>query len=252
MNPRPFDGQIALVTGAGSGIGRACAVLLAQRGAAVIVNDVSVEGAAATVEAIRADGGRAQAAVADVADGPAVSAAVLAALGALGGDVIGVLVNNAGIASRRLPIEEVDDAILDRMLGVHVKGAFHCTQIVLGGMKRQGAGKIVNISSAMGTVGGRSGSHYAAAKGALLSMTRTWARELAKWNIHVNVVAPGGVFTAATATIRNYAEEAKARVPIGRFGEPEEIASLVAFLASQDANYITGQTVSANGGEFIH
>jgi 3-oxoacyl-[acyl-carrier protein] reductase len=252
MNPRPFDGQVALVTGAGSGIGRACAVLLAQRGAAVIVNDVSAGGAAATVEAIQADGGRAQAAIADVSDRPAVSAAVLAALGALGGGVIGVLVNNAGIASRRLPIEEVDDAILDRMLGVHVKGAFHCTQIVLAGMKRQGAGKIVNISSAMGTVGGRSGSHYAAAKGALLSMTRTWARELAKWNIHVNVVAPGGVFTAATATIRNYAEEAKTRVPIGRFGEPEEIASLVAFLASQEANYITGQTVSANGGEFIH
>ena len=252
MSSRPFDGQVALVTGAGSGIGRACAVLLAQRGAAVIVNDVSVEGAAATVAAIRAAGDRAEPAVADVADGPAVSAAVQAALVALGGDAIGILVNNAGIASRRLPIEEVDDAILDRMLGVHVKGAFHCTQIVLEGMKRRGAGKIVNISSAMGTVGGRSGSHYAAAKGALLSMTRTWARELAKWNIHVNVVAPGGVFTAATATIRNYAEEAKTRVPIGRFGEPEEIASLVAFLASQEANYITGQTVSANGGEFIH
>jgi 3-oxoacyl-[acyl-carrier protein] reductase len=213
---------------------------------------VSADAAAATVETIRAAGDRAEAAVADVSDGPAVSAAVLAALGVLGGDAIGVLVNNAGIASRRLPIEEVDDATLDRMLGVHVKGAFHCTQIVLEGMKRQGTGKIVNISSAMGTVGGRSGSHYAAAKGALLSMTRTWARELAKWNIHVNVVAPGGVFTAATATIRNYAEEAKTRVPIGRFGEPEEIASLVAFLASQEANYITGQTVSANGGEFIH
>jgi 3-oxoacyl-[acyl-carrier protein] reductase len=252
MSAKPFDGQVALVTGAGSGIGRACAVLLAQRGAAVIVNDVSVEGAAQTVEDIKVAGGRARAAIADVSDGPAISAAVLAALADLGGDVIGVLVNNAGIASRRLPIEDVDDAILDRMLGVHVKGAFHCTQIVLEGMKRQGAGKIVNISSAMGTVGGRSGSHYAAAKGALLSMTRTWARELAKWNIHVNVVAPGGVFTAATATIRNYAEEAKTRVPIGRFGEPEEIASLVAFLASQEANYITGQTVSANGGEFIH
>jgi 3-oxoacyl-[acyl-carrier protein] reductase len=252
MSARPFDGQVALVTGAGSGIGRACAVLLAQRGAAVIVNDVSGEGAAQTVEDIKVAGGRARAAIADVSDGAAVSAAVLAALADLGGDVIGILVNNAGIASRRLPIEDVDDAILDRMLGVHVKGAFHCTQIVLEGMKRQAAGKIVNISSAMGTVGGRSGSHYAAAKGALLSMTRTWARELAKWNIHVNVVAPGGVFTAATATIRNYAEEAKTRVPIGRFGEPEEIASLVAFLASQEANYITGQTVSANGGEFIH
>lgn len=252
MSGRGFDGKIALVTGAASGIGRACAILLAARGAAVIVNDLKAETAQATVDVIRAAGGRAEVAAANVGRRDDVTAAVNAALAAMGGDVIDVLVNNAGVGSRRMPIEEIDDVTLDRMLNVHVKGAFHCTQIVLEGMKRQRAGKIVNISSAMGTVGGRSGSHYAAAKGALLGMTRTWARELAPWNIYVNVVAPGGVFTAATATIPNYAEEAKTRVPIGRFGQPEEIAAVVAFLASDEASYITGQTVSANGGEFIH
>ena len=252
MSSGAFDGKIALVTGAGSGIGRACAVLLGARGAAVIVNDLNAETAQATVEAIRAAGGRAEVAPANVARRDEVTAAVNAALAALGGEIIDVLVNNAGVGSRRMPIEDIDDDALDRMLGVHVKGAFHCAQIVLAGMKQRKAGKIVNISSAMGTVGGRSGSHYAAAKGALLGMTRTWARELAKWNIHVNVVAPGGVFTAATATIPNYADEARTRVPIGRFGQPEEIAALVVFLASDEASYITGQTVSANGGEFIH
>ena len=252
MSGQAFDGKIVLVTGAGSGIGRACAILLAARGAAVIVNDLKAETAQATVDAIRTAGGRAEPAAANVGRRDDVTEAVNAALAALGGDAIDVLVNNAGVGSRRMAIEEIDDVTLDRMLGVHVKGAFHCAQIVLDGMKRKSAGKIVNISSAMGTVGGRSGSHYAAAKGALLAMTRTWARELAPWNIHVNVVAPGGVFTAATATIPNYADEAKTRVPIGRFGQPEEIAAVVAFLASDEASYITGQTVSANGGEFIH
>jgi len=252
VSPLPFERQVALVTGAGSGIGRACAVLLAQRGAAVIVNDLDGEAAASTVAAIRTQGGQAEAAAADVADRTSLSAATLGALARLDGATVNILVNNAGIASGRLALEAIDETILDRMLAVHVKGAFHCTQLVLAGMKDQRRGKIINISSAMGTVGGRSGSHYAAAKGALLSMTRTWARELAAWNIHVNVVAPGGVFTGATAKISGYAEEAKTRVPLGRFGRPEEIASLVAFLASSEADYITGQTVSANGGEFIH
>lgn len=244
-----FDGCAAFITGAGSGIGRATALLLASRGAAVAVNDINLERVVQTVAAINAVGGRAVAAIADVADRAAITKTISTAANEIG--TITILVNNAGISSQRLEMRDIDDSVLDRMLAVHVKGAFHCTSAVLDGMKAQFSGKIVNISSAMGTVGGIRGSHYAAAKGALLAMTKTWAREFAAWNIRVNAIAPGGVFTRATADIKNYASEAKKRVPLGRFGQPEEIASVVAFLASAEASYITGQTVSPNGGEFM-
>lgn len=249
MTTAYFDGSAAFVTGAGSGIGRATALLLASRGAAVAVNDIDPERVTQTVSAITNAGGRAIAATADVADRAAIAKAVGAVESRIG--AITILVNNAGISSQRLAMHEIDDDVLDRMLAVHVKGAFHCTNAVLEGMKAQNGGKIVNISSAMGTVGGIRGSHYAAAKGALLAMTKTWAREFAAWNIRVNAIAPGGVFTRATAGIKNYVDEAKKRVPMGRFGQPEEIASVVAFLASAEASYITGQTVSPNGGEFM-
>ena len=245
-----FAGRIALVTGAGSGIGRATASLLAGGGATVLVNDIDAAAVDETVAGISLYGGRALSVAADVADGWAISAAIARAAAQVGGQV-DILVNNAGIASKRLPIDEIDDAILERMLGVHIGGAFHCTRAVIGGMRELKRGWIVNVSSAMGIVGGRSGSHYAAAKGALLSMTKTWAREFAPWNIRVNAVAPGGVYTRATADIPNYGEEARRRVPIGRFGEPEEIASAIAFLCLPEADYITGQTVSPNGGEFM-
>jgi 3-oxoacyl-[acyl-carrier protein] reductase len=249
MTGKVLDGQVALVTGAGSGIGQATAMLMAQRGATVLVNDIDAGRVAETVAAIAAAGGRAAAVVADVADEWSIHSAVSQATASSGS--IDILVNNAGISSQRLRIDDIRDEVLDRMLAVHVKGAFNCTRAVLEGMRAKRAGRIVNISSAMGTVGGRSGSHYAAAKGALLAMTRTWAREFAPWNIHVNAVAPGGVFTRATADIDNYAQEATKRVPLGRFGEAKEIASVVAFLASSEADYITGQTISPNGGEFM-
>lgn len=249
MTTAYFDGYSAFITGAGSGIGRATALLLASRGAAVAVNDINPDNVSQTVATIQASGGNAVAAVADVADRAAVAAAIENATRQIG--TITILVNNAGISSQRLQMHEIDDAILDRMLAVHVKGAFYCTGAVLEGMKAQHSGRIINISSAMGTVGGVRGSHYAAAKGALLAMTKTWAREFAAWNIRVNAIAPGGVFTNATAGIKNYATEAKRRVPMGRFGQPEEIASVVAFLASAEASYVTGQTLSPNGGEFM-
>jgi 3-oxoacyl-[acyl-carrier protein] reductase len=245
-------GRIALVTGAGSGIGRANAVVLAERGAGVIVNDFDAKSAGDTVAQIVAAGGRALPCVADVSDSAAITAAIDAATLELGD--VDILVNNAGIASRREAFLEVDDARLDRMFAVHVKGTWYCTRAVLPGMQRKGRGKIINTSSILGLSGRRRSSHYAGAKAALIGLTKAWAREFAEWNIQVNAVAPGRVRTpilGAFAESEDYLRDLKANVPAGRRAEPEEVAYLVAFLASAEADYLTGQVISPNGGEVI-
>jgi 3-oxoacyl-[acyl-carrier protein] reductase len=245
-------GRIALVTGAGSGIGRANAVVLAERGAGVIVNDFDAKSAADTVAQIVAAGGRALPCVADVSDSAAVAAAIEATTREMGN--VDILVNNAGIASRQEAFLEVDDARLDRMFAVHVKGTWYCTRAVLPGMQRKGRGKIINTSSILGLSGRRRSSHYAGAKAALIGLTKAWAKEFAEWNIQVNAVAPGRVRTPILgdfADTEAYQRDLKANVPAGRRAEPEEIAYLVAFLASSEADYLTGQVISPNGGEVI-
>nr|WP_315591894.1 glucose 1-dehydrogenase [uncultured Cupriavidus sp.] len=244
--------QVILVTGAGSGIGRANSVLMASRGAAVIVNDRSVEGAQETVALIHAAGGTAVACIADVSDAEAVERAFAAAQQAVG--PVDVLVNNAGLPSGMPAFEEIDEVAIDRMFGVTVKGAMFCTRAVLPGMKQRRRGAIVNTSSITAFGSHARGSVYAAAKGAIISLTRAWAREFAPWGIRVNAVAPGRVQTPMSAGLSanaSYEEELRRRVPLGRRCSPDEIATVVAFLASSDANYMTGQVLSPNGGEIM-
>ena len=247
-----LKGLIALVTGAGSGIGRANAQVMASRGATLIVNDLNASAVDETVALIAAAGGHAVPCVADVAIAAEIAAAITRATELVGD--IDILVNNAGITSQRKTLEELDEATIDRMFGVNIKGAIFCTRAVLSAMKARHRGKIINTSSIMGLSGQRRGSHYAAAKAAVIGLTKAWAKEFADWNIQVNAVAPGRVSTPMVTFMTSdpaYIENMERMVPMKRQAEPVEIAYLVAFLASSEADYLTGQVISPNGGEVI-
>jgi 3-oxoacyl-[acyl-carrier protein] reductase len=245
-----MDGKVAWITGCGRGMGRAHALLLAERGADIVVHDVLADEARETAHRIEAMGRRVLISNADVADPAAMRALAAEAERAFG--KIDVLVNNAGIGQHR-SIEEITIEDFDRMFAIHVKGSFFCGQAVIPGMKERRYGKIVNISSIWGMNGADTASHYCAAKTALLGLTKAWAKELAPWNIHVNAVCPGGVITEMPIKVQGWdkirAKEKK--VPLGRWAQPEEVSYAVAFLASTEADFITGQSISPNGGETI-
>jgi 3-oxoacyl-[acyl-carrier protein] reductase len=250
--------KVALVTGGGSGIGRAIARLFDEEGASVYVNDIS----ASAAETLGAD----RALVVDVSD----STAVARMFGSL--DRLDILVNNAGIAEpperwaslnriaeARLaesPVSthwdvtvSMDDATWRRMMAVHVDGAFFCTREALKLMSRQGSGSIVNVSSTAALAGLADAPHYAAAKAAILGYTKSVAREVASRGIRVNAIAPGFVETPMTERISAKVREASlASIPMARWGRPSDIAAAALFLASDDASYITGQCLSPNGG----
>ena len=249
---KSLEGRVALVTGAGSGIGRSDALVLAERGAAVIVNDFDPTAADETVAQIVGAGGRAVPCVGDVGDAAAITEAIEAARRQVG--EIDILVNNAGISGRQQAFDAISDADLARMFQVHVMGSWYCTRAVLPGMKARRWGKIINTSSILGMSGRKRSSHYAGAKAALIGLTKAWAKEFAEWNIQVNAVAPGRVrppILGDFADSEEYRRDLQANVPLQRRGEPEEVAWLVAFLASGEADYITGQVISPNGGEVI-
>jgi 3-oxoacyl-[acyl-carrier protein] reductase len=243
-------GKVAWITGSGRGMGRAHALLLAARGADIVVHDVLVEEALITANEIQALGRRVFLSHADVSSPAMMRQLVADATRALG--KIDVLVNNAGIGQHK-SIEEITVEDFDRMFSVHVKGSFFCGQAVMAGMKERRSGKIINISSIWGMNGADTASHYCAAKTALLGLTKAWAKELAPWNIHVNAVCPGGVITEMPIKVQGWdkirAKEKK--VLLGRWAKPEEVAYAVAFLASPEADFITGQAISPNGGETI-
>lgn len=243
-----LNGKTAIVTGAGSGIGAAAAVMLAGEGATLGVHDISPEKAEATCAAIMAAGGSAKPVISDISDIEATRAAFARAEADFG--AIDILVNNAGITSDFCPLEEATPEMFERSIAVHVRGTLFATQAVVPGMKARGGGRIVNVSSISGTVGNPMATTYNAAKGAIAAMTKGWAKELAGANILVNAIAPGPTITPMTTErlAPEYFTERARDIPLKRWGTAEDMAAAITFLAGPGAAYITGQILSPNGG----
>ncbi|AOF93785.1 SDR family oxidoreductase [Sinorhizobium sp. RAC02] len=239
----------AIVTGAGSGIGCAIAIKFAAIGYAVTVNDLSLERAEAVALGIRTTGGTAVAVAGDVSREADV-AAIYAAAVAVHGEA-SLLVNNAGIAHQAL-FENLTVEDFDRMFAVHVRGTFLMTKAVLPAMLSAGEGVIINIASQLGQIGGVELVHYSAAKAAIIGMTKALAREVSARGVRVNAVAPGPINTPLVMELSEDWRAAKrAGLPLGRFGEPEEVAETVAFLASPGASLFVGQTLGPNSGDVM-
>ena len=247
---KQLENKVALITGAGSGMGQTHAKVFVERGAAVVINDLNGDGLRETAEIVREAGGRAIEFVGDITKPEFVKTMVDDAISQVG--QISILVNNAGIGEH-CELEDISLDRLNQMLNIHVVGSFLCAQTIVPGMKEKKKGKIINISSIWGMNGHHTASHYCAAKAAMLGATKAWAKEFAPFNIHVNAVAPGGVLTPMPIKVQGMEKirEKEKKVPLGRWATPEEISYAVAFLASEESDFITGQVISPNGGETI-
>ncbi|GAA4011524.1 SDR family NAD(P)-dependent oxidoreductase [Streptomyces plumbiresistens] len=243
-----LEGKVAVVTGGARGIGQAVATVLAARGAAVSVWDLNLEGAEKTVAEIQAAGGRAIAVGGDAAEATAVAAAAARTREELG--PVAVLVNNAGITAYE-PFLNISEASWDRMMGVNLKGPFLVTQALLPDMLAAGWGRIVNISSSSAQTGAPAMAHYASSKGGVISLTRALAVEYADKGITVNHVPPGFIDTPLVREGPVDVEKAAVMMPMKRAGQPADVAHAVAYLASEEAAYVTGQTFSVNGGRYL-
>jgi 3-oxoacyl-[acyl-carrier protein] reductase len=245
----PERSRIALVTGAGSGIGRAIAEKLAQNGERVVVNDVNPETADEVVAGIKEWGGEAAAAPGDVSDAESVQRIVAATHEAYGSPEI--LVNNAGFLQQKRFVDlTVED--FDRMITVHLRGTFLCTRAVLPEMLSRGSGIIVNVASQLGQIGGIELCHYSSAKAGIIGLTKSLAREVSAQGVRVNAVAPGPINTELVLGLSEEWRNAKAaELPLGRFGEPWEVAKTVAFLVSDGATLYVGQTLGPNSGDVM-
>jgi 3-oxoacyl-[acyl-carrier protein] reductase len=241
--------RVTVVTGAGSGIGRAIAEKLAKDGERVLVNDLNGETAEEVVARIKESGGEAVAASGDVSDPEAVQQIVAAAREAYGPPEI--LVNNAGFLQQKRFVDlTVED--FDRMIAVHLRGTFLCTHAALPDMLSRGHGIIVNIASQLGQIGGVELCHYSAAKAGIIGLTKALAREVSAQGVRVNAVAPGPINTELVLGLSEEWRRAKAaELPLGRFGEPWEVAETVAFLASDGATLYVGQTLGPNSGDVM-
>lgn len=268
-----LTGKVSVITGGGSGIGKAIAVRFAAEGAVVVVADVNAGNGEAVAQQIRQSGGKSLAVATDVADSAQVNALFDRVVAELG--TVDVLVNNAGIAEmnpktqervrermtammtggerRSLGVtRELSDADWRRMIEVHLFGTFHCTRAALAIMEDKRSGSIVNMASVAGLGGLAGAPHYGAAKAGIIGLTKSVAGEVGGSGIRVNAIAPGLIDTPMTADISPVARQMLLfRVPLGRVGVPEDIAGVALFLASDDAAYVTGQVISPNGGLYL-
>jgi 3-oxoacyl-[acyl-carrier protein] reductase len=243
--------RVAVVTGAGQGIGACVARAYAREGAKVAVIDLNLEVANKVVAEINAAGGVAMAVACDVADRVQVEAMAARVNAAWGR--IDILVNNAGI-TRTAMLNKMTHEQWQQVIGVHLTGAFNCLQAVVDGMIERQYGRIIYVTSAAGVLGTIGQINYSAAKAGILGMTKSTAKELARYNITANAIAPGAA-TPMTETIRTderFKEKYLDRIPLGRWAEPEEIAPVFVFFASDAASYVTGQILAADGGMTIH
>ncbi len=245
-----LHGKTAMVTGAGRGIGAAIAAALADGGAAVAVCDVDGESAAKTAAGLaERHGGRAVGVPVDIADSAAVRAAVSRAESELG--PVNILVNNAGIDVIELFVDSVEET-WDRIIAVNLRGTITVTRAVLDGMIERGSGRIIHIASDAGRVGSSGEVVYSATKGGIIAFGKALAREVAQYGITVNSVCPGPTDTELLGQVAAYSQKLRdglARaIPLRRVGQPADVAAAVAFLASDEAAYITGQTLSVSGG----
>ena len=238
--------KVALITGGARGIGRSIALLFAKEGADIVVGDINIQEAGNTCSDIEALGRKSLALSMDVTDYTKVQEAVNKILDKFG--KVDILVNNAGITKDQLLLR-MDEEEWDAVLNVNLKGTFNCSKAVSKVMIKQRQGKIINIASIIGIIGNPGQANYAASKAGIIALTKTTAKELASRKINVNAVAPGYIQTEMTAGL---SEEVKQKmqelIPLGRFGSPEDVAGLCLFLASEEANYITGQTIIVDGG----
>jgi len=252
-----LKGKTAIVTGSAGGVGKACAVALAKEGANVVINDVNQKGIDKTVEEIKALGRKCMGIIADISDRAQVDSMVKKVIAQW--VRIDILVNNAGGALHTAAcFGDVTEKDWDKVMDVNLKGAFFCCKAVVPYMIRQGGGRIINISALAGrTAASLAGIQYTSAKAGLGGLTRHLAKEMGKYGIYVNAVAPG--ITLSGPRVEGLwnakSEEQKKRVlasiPLGRLGKSEDIANVVVFLASDEASYITGTTIDVNGGRFM-